>query len=142
MVRADLASVGKAGDGAQASCGHPRTERLLAGYVQRGTAEMSDGRQELRQAFRRFEQEIPPWLASGLRWLRHPRSRLVRIPVGVLLMIGGVFAILPGLGVWMIPLGLLLLAADIPFLRRPVARFTVWSAEQWARFRGWLARRR
>jgi hypothetical protein len=103
---------------------------------------MSDGRQELRQAFRRFEREVPAWLSSGLRWLRHPRSRLVRIPVGILLILGGVFAILPGLGIWMLPLGLLLLAADIPFLRRPVARFTVWSAEQWARFRRWLARRR
>lgn len=107
-----------------------------------GIIDMSDGRQELRQAFRRLEQEAPAWLASGLRWLRHPKSWMIRIPVGILLIFGGVFAILPGLGIWMLPLGLLLLAADIPFLRRPVARFTVWSAEQWARFRAWLARRR
>lgn len=96
---------------------------------------MAGSKQALRQAFRRFEQETPPWLGRGLRWIRHPASRWVRLPVGVLLMIGGVFAILPGLGIWMLPLGLLLLAADIPFLRRPVARFTVWSADGWARFR-------
>jgi hypothetical protein len=103
---------------------------------------MSNGHQELRQAFRRLEQEVPPWLASGLRWMRHPRSRLVRIPAGILLMAGGVFAILPGLGFWMLPLGLLLLAADIPVLRRPVARFTIWSADAWRRLRGWWQRRR
>lgn len=102
---------------------------------------MSDGKRELRLAFRRLEQEAPAWLAATLRWLRHPKSWIVRIPVGILLMLGGVFSILPGLGIWMLPLGLLLLAADIPFLRRPVARFTVWSADQWARLRAWWARR-
>ena len=102
---------------------------------------MSEGRQVLRQAFRRFEQEVPLWLGSGLRWLRHPASRWLRIPIGGLLILGGVFAILPGLGVWMLPLGLLLLASDIPILRKPVARFTLWGADQWARFRRWIARK-
>ena len=99
---------------------------------------MPGGRLALRQAFRRFEQEVPLWLGTGLRWLRHPASRWLRIPVGVLLMVGGVFAILPGLGIWMLPLGLLLLAADIPFLRKPVARFTLSSADQWTRVRKWV----
>lgn len=102
---------------------------------------MTDGRQELRQAFRRFEQEVPPWLGGGLRWLRHPRSRWIRLPVGLLLMLGGVFAILPGLGLWMLPLGLLLLAGDVPVLRRPMARFTVWSANKWAGLKGRLRRK-
>ena len=102
---------------------------------------MPEGRQALRQAFKRFEQEVPLWLGAGLRWLRHPRSRWLRIPVGVLLMLGGVFSILPGLGIWMLPLGLLLLAADISFLRKPVARFTLRRADQWARFRQWLGRK-
>jgi hypothetical protein len=55
----------------------------------------------------------------------------------VLLLLGGVFSILPGLGLWMLPLGLLLLAADVPFLRKPVAHFTVRGADHWARFRQW-----
>jgi hypothetical protein len=103
---------------------------------------MTDGRQELRQAFRRLEAITPSWLSSGLRWLRHPRSWWVRIPAGILLILGGVFAILPGLGIWMLPLGLLLLAADIPFLRRPVSRFTMWCADQFARLSRWWASRR
>ncbi|MCV9937394.1 hypothetical protein OIU35_13635 [Boseaceae bacterium BT-24-1] len=102
---------------------------------------MLDGRQALRQAFKRFEREVPLWVGSALRWLRHPASRWVRIPAGLLLMVGGVFAILPGLGIWMLPLGLLLLAADIPFLQHPVARFTLFGADQWARLRQWLRRK-
>lgn len=102
---------------------------------------MPERKQALRQAFRRFEQEVPLWLGTWLRWLRHPASRWLRIPVGMLLMLGGVFAILPGLGIWMLPLGLLLLAADVPFLQKPVARFTVASANQWARLRQWLSRK-
>jgi hypothetical protein len=50
-------------------------------------------------------------------WLRKPASR-ARIPAGVLLIIGGCLAILPVFGLWMFPLGLMLLADDIPPLRR------------------------
>ncbi len=49
---------------------------------------MAEGKRALRQAFRRFEQEVPLWLGAGLRWLRHPASRRLRIPVGILLVIG------------------------------------------------------
>jgi hypothetical protein len=40
----------------------------------------------------------------------------------VLLIGGGVLSILPFLGLWMLPLGLILLAEDIPPLRRARAR--------------------
>ncbi|SEM37959.1 hypothetical protein SAMN04515666_110205 [Bosea lupini] len=83
-------------------------------------------RQELRIAFRRIEAELPPRLARAMRWLRHPDSRLIRLPAGLALMIGGVFSFLPILGAWMLPLGLMLLAADIPPLQRPMARFAHW----------------
>ena len=96
---------------------------------------MPEGRRLLRQAFKRLEQEVPERLGRVLRWLRHPASRWVRIPVGVLFILGGVFSILPGLGIWMLPLGLLLIAYDVPALRKPVGRFTIWGAEKWAAFR-------
>ena len=67
------------------------------------------------------------------RRLRHPASRLVRIPVGVLFILGGVFFIPPGLGIWMLPLGLLI-GSDVPSLRKPVGRFTIWGAQKWATF--------
>ena len=92
-------------------------------------------RQELRQAFTRIERELPPWLAAGLRWLRHPESRLVRIPAGIGRIAGGIFSFLPLLGAWMLPLGLLLLAADFPVLQRPMARFALWCLGLLDRFR-------
>jgi hypothetical protein len=98
-------------------------------------------RRELRAAFKRLEQEIPEKLARALRWLRHPKSRLVRIPVGLLFVVGGVFSFLPALGLWMLPIGLLLLAYDVPLLRRPMARFTIWSADKWAALRHFLTSR-
>ncbi|WP_343074008.1 hypothetical protein [Microvirga zambiensis] len=55
--------------------------------------------------------------------------------MGILLMLGGVFAILPFLGVWMLPLGLLLIAYDIPILQKPVGRFMLWAIHKWAKFR-------
>lgn len=101
---------------------------------------MPEGRKALRQAFKRLDQEVPERLSRIFRWLRHPASRLVRIPVGILFVLGGVFSILPGLGIWMLPLGLMLIAYDVPFLRKPVARFTIWGAERWAMFRLGLSR--
>ena len=53
-----------------------------------------------------------------LRWgQRHPPVGS-RVVIGVLLMIGGVFGFLPVLGFWMIPVGLVLIALDVPPLRR------------------------
>ncbi len=47
-----------------------------------------------------------------------PASRLGRIVVGTLLVIGGILGFLPVLGFWMIPLGLMVLSVDFPFVRR------------------------
>lgn len=62
-----------------------------------------------------------------------PRSRLLRIAIGVLLMIGGLFSILPVFGLWMIPLGLLILSIDIPRVRRWRRRFAVWFHRRYPR---------
>jgi hypothetical protein len=50
-------------------------------------------------------------------------------------MIGGLLSFLPVLGLWMIPLGALLLAQDIPFLRRPVGRALVWLERRWIQWK-------
>lgn len=91
-------------------------------------------KRELRLAFKRIESKLPARLARTMRWLRHPRSRMVRIPAGLALMAGGVFSFLPLLGIWMLPLGLMLLAADVPPLRRPMARFATWCVARLERF--------
>ena len=92
----------------------------------------------LRRAFKHLEREVPGSVGRQIRNLRHPNARWIRIPVGILFILGGVFSFLPLLGIWMLPLGLLLVAYDVPFLRRPVGRFTIWSARRWASFRLWV----
>jgi hypothetical protein len=51
----------------------------------------------------------------------------VRSGLGLLAMAGGVVGFLPILGFWMFPLGVVLIALDIPPLRRRVLR---WLAQQ------------
>lgn len=70
----------------------------------------------------RLIERLPPRLRQTVRWLRKPSSRWARIPAGVLLTIGGLLWILPLLGLWMLPVGLLLLADDIALLGRGRAR--------------------
>jgi hypothetical protein len=50
---------------------------------------------------------LPESAGGFLRWLKSPSSRWVRIPIALLLIVGGVVGFLPVLGFWMIPLGLL-----------------------------------
>lgn len=65
---------------------------------------------------------LPDRMRAPTRWLRRPSSRWARIPAAVLLVFGGLLSILPLLGLWMLPLGLLLLAEDVPPLRRTRGR--------------------
>ncbi len=89
----------------------------------------------LRRAFKHLEREVPDRLARQIRNLRHPDARWIRLPVGLLMILGGVFSILPILGIWMLPVGLLLIAYDVPLLRRPMGRVTIWSMRTWVAFR-------
>ncbi len=58
-----------------------------------------------------------PAAARPIRYLRRRRLALLRMPLGLLLVAGGIFSFLPVLGVWMLPLGLMLLAIDLPVLQ-------------------------
>lgn len=87
----------------------------------------------------RIEERLPGTLARALRWLREPQATWVRVPTGLLLMIGGLFSFLPVLGIWMLPLGLVLLAYDVPFLKAPTGRALVWGERRW---KEWRRRRR
>ena len=65
---------------------------------------------------------LPNGMQATIRWLRRPSSRWARIPAGLLLIGGGVLGILPFLGFWMLPIGMILLADDMPPLRRARGR--------------------
>jgi hypothetical protein len=78
-----------------------------------------------------FEQKLPAIFARLIDWVRRPTSRLVRLPLGALLIFGGVFGFLPVLGFWMLPLGLILIARDVPALEPPLARLFAWINRNW-----------
>lgn len=89
----------------------------------------------LNRLLDRVERQLPAWSARTLRWLRAPSSRWVRIPLGILLVVGSLFSILPVFGLWMLPLGLLLLALDVPLLRRPARRFILCLERRYVRWK-------
>jgi hypothetical protein len=88
-------------------------------------------------------QRLLAALPSGIRrayeWLRKPGRIWLRIPLALLLIAGGFLGFLPILGFWMVPLGAVLLAEDVPFLRRPTMRALAAVQGWWDRYR---ARRR
>jgi hypothetical protein len=73
----------------------------------------------------RFQNHIPRLIGRNLNRLRRERAIWVRLPTGVALVGGGVlgFLPLPIVSIWMLPVGLALLAHDIPTIRAPIARF-------------------
>ncbi|QEH95333.1 hypothetical protein [Gluconobacter thailandicus] len=71
-------------------------------------------------------RKLPGWMQRALIWLRKPERKWVRIPAGILFMLGGCMAFLPVLGVWMVPVGILLLSEDIPFFRRLMKKALSW----------------
>lgn len=73
---------------------------------------------------------LPLWAGKAIRWIRRPAARWVRMPVAICLIPGGFFGFLPILGLWMLPLGLILLGVDIPIIRRGMHRFINWLAER------------
>jgi hypothetical protein len=76
----------------------------------------------------RLIERLPQAMQAPTHWLRRPSLRWVRIPAGVLLLCGSVLSILPFFGIWMLPLGLMLLAEDVPPLRRLRGRVLDWIA--------------
>jgi hypothetical protein len=87
---------------------------------------------ELERYFDWIEQHLPNWLGRFLHWLRQPQMLIVRIFVCVLLIVGGVLSFLPILGLWMLPLGLIIIAQDLPFLQPPLVRTFQWIERKYA----------
>ena len=95
---------------------------------------MTKERTRLERLFLRLEARFPRF-GMMIYVLRQPWAMLVRIPLGILLVVGGFFAFLPVLGMWMLPLGLLLLAIDLPFLQRPINSTVLRGERQWKLWR-------
>jgi hypothetical protein len=99
------------------------------------------GPSRINRLFDRIERRFPA-TAGFLSWLRKPQSRIVRIPLAILLVLGGILSFLPILGIWMLPLGLLLLALDIAFLRTPIAAAIIRGGRRWQEWRRQRKRRK
>jgi hypothetical protein len=74
----------------------------------------------------RLIDRLPERLQKAIRWLRRPGLRWVRLVAGVLFIAGSFLSILPIFGIWMLPVGLVLLAEEIPALRRLRDRVLDW----------------
>jgi len=83
---------------------------------------MVNTKAELNRYFDLIDRRVPIRVSRSIRWLRKPTSFGARLVVASLLIIGGIFSFLPILGLWMLPLGLLLIAQDIHFLQRPLVK--------------------
>lgn len=92
---------------------------------------MKASRDDLDQHLERLEWRLPNGLRGFVRWLRKPGSGLVRIPLGTSLIVGGTAGFLPILGFWMIPLGLLVIAKDVPIVRPPMIKLFDWVERKW-----------
>ncbi|WP_209424391.1 tryptophan synthase subunit beta [Pararhodobacter sp. SW119] len=95
---------------------------------------------------RRFQRQLAssargyPRLQRLIERLTAPHLVLVRLPLAVLFTLGGLFWFLPLVGLWMLPIGLLLLAVDLPALRPRVSAAMI-RLRQWLRGkrrRGWF----
>lgn len=96
----------------------------------------ADHKAEIDRHFAWFEAKLPATPARFVGWLRKPSSKLVRIPLAVLLVVGGIFSFLPILGLWMMPLGFILIAQDVPFLEKPTAQCLGWIERKWIERQG------
>jgi len=69
-----------------------------------------------------------------------PRSRPLRIAIGVLLVLCGLVGFLPVLGFWMVPLGLGILAVDFPIARKALKKLqAVWDKAA-QKFKKWRSK--
>ena len=84
---------------------------------------------------RKLQARLPRWAGAAFRW-GIESSPFIRWPIAIILVFGGFLGFLPILGFWMAPLGLILIAEDLPFLRPPLARLFAWILRKWPKKSG------
>lgn len=103
---------------------------------------------DMSRTDRRFHRQFEvlsrqfPALRGPLTSLRSARWRLARLPLALLFIIGGTVSFLPFLGIWMLPIGFMLLAVDIPVLRGPITRLVIRARRLVSSLRRWWQARR
>jgi len=82
----------------------------------------SGDKPDLDEELDRLEARLPHKVARFMKKVRSPEVAPYRIPAGIALTAGGLVGFLPIVGFWMVPLGLAVLAQDVPVMRPPLAR--------------------
>jgi len=102
---------------------------------------MASAKAELDRYFDKIDQHVPSWASRAIQWLRKPSSWIVRWLIALLLIVGGIFSFLPVLGLWMLPLGFLFIAEDVPILQKPLVSVLAWIEAKWDRMKAAWTRR-
>jgi len=102
---------------------------------------MTSAKAALDRYFDRIDRRMPSRASRFIQWLRKPSSLIVRWLIALLLIIGGVFSFLPVLGLWMLPLGFLFIAQDVPILQQPLVGALEWLEAMSERLRAAWGRR-
>ncbi len=101
---------------------------------------MTRRERRFQRQFVALERLFPP-LRAPMSTLRRDSWFPIRFPIALALISGGLLSFLPVLGIWMLPLGLLLLAVDLPVLRGPISVLVIRGrrgANRWLRrWRDW-----
>src|SRR5436190_23605933 len=77
---------------------------------------------DFHEEMNRFQNHVPSLVGHNLNRLRGNRAIWLRVLTGIALIAAWGFFPLPIVGMWMLPVGLALLAHDIPIIRAPIAR--------------------
>jgi hypothetical protein len=111
--------------------------------IDRENATQTDNtvRHELNRYLDRLGAYLPDWLCRTVKWLRRPDRFIARIVVSSVLVLGGLFSFLPVLGLWMLPLGLIVISQDLIFLQRPLVRVFKWTEHQFRNLRARFKRK-
>lgn len=92
-------------------------------------------RRELNLYLDSIGRYLPARFCRFVIWLRRPSRLLARIAISLLLVLGGLLSLLPVLGLWMLPLGLIIMSQDLPVLQRPLLRTFRWADRRWSAWR-------
>ena len=82
----------------------------------------SGDKPDLDEELDRLQARLPQKVSRFMKKVRSPEVAPYRIPAGIALTAGGLVGFLPIVGFWMVPLGLAVLAQDVPVMRPPLAR--------------------
>ena len=81
------------------------------------TASRATARRELNLYLDAIGKYLPAWFCPMVIRLRRPSRWPARIAISLLLVAGSLLSFLPVLGLWMLPLGLIIISQDLPALQ-------------------------